>query len=77
MVLKRFLLQLGSGVDLHGRDYTKAAQRAVEDAIRRIYTSGRGVYPGGVPKVLVGPIRARDVGGRRRSSQHEGGGKCA
>jgi uncharacterized protein (TIGR02058 family) len=35
MPLKRFLLQLGSGVDLHGRDYTKAAQRAVEDAIRR------------------------------------------
>ena len=35
MVLKRVLLQMGSGVDLHGRDYTKAAQRAVEDAIRR------------------------------------------
>jgi len=35
MALKRFLLQVGSGVDLHGRDYTRAARRAVEDAIRR------------------------------------------
>jgi len=34
MALKRFLLQLGSGVDLHGRDYSKAAQCAVEGAIR-------------------------------------------
>ena len=35
MAVKRVLLQMGSGVDLHGRDYTKAARRAVEDAIRR------------------------------------------
>ena len=33
MALKRCLLELGMGVDLHGKDYTEAAQRAVWDAI--------------------------------------------
>ena len=32
MALKRMLLEIGMGNDLHGRDYTKAAVRAVEDA---------------------------------------------
>ncbi|MEM9148438.1 MAG: Lin0512 family protein [Pseudomonadota bacterium] len=31
---QRVILEMGSGNDLHGRDYTKAAIRAVEDAIR-------------------------------------------
>jgi uncharacterized protein (TIGR02058 family) len=30
---RRIILELGSGNDLHGGDYTKAARRAVEDAI--------------------------------------------
>lgn len=30
---KRILLEIGTGNDLHGGDYTKAAVRAVEDAI--------------------------------------------
>jgi len=30
---KRAILEMGSGSDLHGGDYTKAAVRAVEDAI--------------------------------------------
>ena len=30
---KRVILELGAGNDLHGGDYTKAAIRAVEDAI--------------------------------------------
>ena len=30
---KRIILEMGSGNDLHGGDYTKAAVRAVEDAI--------------------------------------------
>ena len=30
---KRVILEMGSGNDLHGSDYTKAAVRAVEDAI--------------------------------------------
>ena len=34
MASKRCLLELGSGVDLHGKDATKAARRAVFDALR-------------------------------------------
>jgi uncharacterized protein (TIGR02058 family) len=30
---KRVIVELGSGNDLHGSDYTKAALRAVEDAL--------------------------------------------
>jgi uncharacterized protein (TIGR02058 family) len=33
MALKRMLLEIGMGNDLHGGDYTKAAVRAVEDAV--------------------------------------------
>lgn len=33
MAMKRIILEMGSGISLHGRDYTKAAVRAVEDAI--------------------------------------------
>jgi uncharacterized protein (TIGR02058 family) len=33
MPLVRVILELGSGNDLHGGDYTKAARRAVEDAL--------------------------------------------
>jgi uncharacterized protein (TIGR02058 family) len=33
MTLKRVITELGAGNDLHGGDYTKAAIRAVEDAI--------------------------------------------
>ena len=30
---KRVILEMGAGNDLHGKDYTKAAIRAVEDAL--------------------------------------------
>jgi uncharacterized protein (TIGR02058 family) len=33
MSLKRVISEFGSGNDLHGGDYTKAAVRAVEDAV--------------------------------------------
>ena len=33
MTLYRAILEMGSGNDLHGGDYTKAAIRAVEDAL--------------------------------------------
>src|SRR6185503_17707096 len=33
MALKRVILEMGHGNDLHGGDYTKAALRAVQDAI--------------------------------------------
>jgi len=33
MAEKRFIVELGTGADLHGQDATKAAARAVKDAI--------------------------------------------
>ncbi|PZF76090.1 hypothetical protein DK847_15770 [Aestuariivirga litoralis] len=33
MALKRIILEMGHGNDMHGGDYTKAALRAVEDCI--------------------------------------------
>lgn len=35
MALKRFVIELGYGTDLHGGDITKAARRAVQDALSR------------------------------------------
>lgn len=35
MAKKRFIVELGFGADLHGGNVTKAAQRAVKDAISR------------------------------------------
>lgn len=35
MTDKRFIVELGTGIDLHGQDVTKAATRAVKDAISR------------------------------------------
>jgi uncharacterized protein (TIGR02058 family) len=34
-MLKRYIIELGMGVDLHGRDLTKAAIKAVKDATSR------------------------------------------
>ncbi len=34
MSLRRYVTEMGMGVDVHGGDYTKAARRAVADAIR-------------------------------------------
>jgi uncharacterized protein (TIGR02058 family) len=36
MASGEMLLETGMGVDLHGGDATKAARRAVEDAVRRV-----------------------------------------
>lgn len=33
MALKRVILEMGASNDLHGGDYTKAAKRAVQDAL--------------------------------------------
>ena len=33
MAARRVILELGTGNDLHGGDYTKAALRAVQDAL--------------------------------------------
>ncbi|MEC7367876.1 MAG: Lin0512 family protein [Pseudomonadota bacterium] len=34
MALIRYITEMGMGTDVHGRDYTKAACRAVSDALR-------------------------------------------
>ncbi len=34
MALQRWITEMGMGVDVHGGDYTKAAERAVSDALR-------------------------------------------
>lgn len=34
MSLHRVIIEMGTGNDLYGQDYTKAAARAIEDAIR-------------------------------------------
>jgi uncharacterized protein (TIGR02058 family) len=35
MAIKRFIVEIGTGADLHGEDATKAACRAVKDAISK------------------------------------------
>ena len=34
--MKRLILEMGSGADLYGMDYTNAAVRAFNDAVRRV-----------------------------------------
>ena len=40
MNYKRYVLELGSGIDLHGEDVNEAAKRAVRDAITRVSMIG-------------------------------------
>ena len=42
MDYRRYLVEVGTGVDLHGMDETKAAQRAVKDAISHCSMVGLG-----------------------------------
>ena len=35
MAKKRFIVELGTGIDLHGEDVTEASRRAVNDAVSR------------------------------------------
>ena len=39
---KRYLVEVGTGIDLHGEDETKAAKRAVKDAISHSSMVGLG-----------------------------------
>lgn len=41
-MLKRYLIELGMGIDQHGQDPTKAAQKAIKDAVSRAYLVGIG-----------------------------------
>lgn len=46
MKRKRFVVEIGTGIDLHGEDVTKAACRAVRDAISRSCLCGLVEIPG-------------------------------
>ena len=37
---QRFIIEMGMGNDLHGQDYTKAAARAIEDAVLQMSGDG-------------------------------------
>jgi len=39
---RRYIVEVGTGIDLHGEDETKAAQRAVKDAISHSSMVGLG-----------------------------------
>lgn len=39
---RKYLVEVGTGIDLHGKDETKAAQRAVKDAISHSSMVGLG-----------------------------------
>ena len=53
MALRRCLVEMGMGVDLRGQDYTKAAQRAVWDAIGHNSLGFLGVIGGGARSMYV------------------------
>lgn len=40
MSRKRFIIEMGTGVDQHGQDVTEAATRAVKDAVARVCLIG-------------------------------------
>ena len=40
MDLRRYIIELGMGADLHGGDVTKAGQRAIRDAVSRCCLCG-------------------------------------
>jgi uncharacterized protein (TIGR02058 family) len=42
MDYRRYIIEFGTGVDLHGEDETKAAQKAVKDAISHCSMVGLG-----------------------------------
>lgn len=51
---KTMFVELGMGVDLHGRDVTKASVRAVKDAIGRNYLPGmRRLLDEGAGRMVV------------------------
>jgi uncharacterized protein (TIGR02058 family) len=65
MSLRRVITEFGTGNDLHGGDYTKAAVRAVEDAIHHsslILIRTLGLDPAAMQvEVTIGVQRPEDV----------------
>jgi uncharacterized protein (TIGR02058 family) len=55
MNMKRYCIEMGTGIDQHGQDVTKAATKAVKDAVSRVCLSGLGeiVKLGGIGDMVV------------------------
>ena len=53
MALQRCLLEMGMGVDLHGKDATKAGRRAVFDALRHCSVGFPRVFGAGADSMYV------------------------
>lgn len=45
MTHQRFIIEMGMGNDLHGGDYTKAARRAIENALHGASLALLGKFP--------------------------------
>lgn len=67
MAAQRFIVEIGTGIDLHGEDVTKAACRAVRDAISRsclcglVEILGMEDLQGLEVEILVAVPRPQDV----------------
>jgi len=48
---KKFVIEIGFGIDQHGQDPTNAAVKAIKDAISRAYLAG--ILEIGFPKIRV------------------------
>jgi hypothetical protein len=85
MTLKRVILEMGAGNDLHGGDYTKAAVRAVQDALH--HSSLTFIRSLGIDKNAAGRPDHREGregraghprrGGRRRRGHRQRGDRGA
>ena len=53
MALKRMVLELGMGTDIRGEDYTKAAIRALSNALRQNSLTIADTLPYGKPEVEI------------------------
>ena len=53
MEKRRFLIEIGTGVDMHGGDVTKAAQKAVKDAMSHCCMAGIREIHGAGPEQIA------------------------
>ena len=68
MEKRRFLIEIGTGADLHGGDMTKAAQKAVKDAMSHCCMAGIREIHGAGPEQLA--LRIQDRKSTRLNSSH-------